>query len=120
MTGAVLSCTVTICEAEAELPHASVAVHILVMLYSAGQSPGVNESLEDKVNANPHASEAATLKEGEAGQLIVAEGGMAITVGGVISCTLMVWAAVVLFPHPSVAVHVLVMLYSPWQSPGVF
>lgn len=85
ITGAIISCTVTVCVTDAELPQTSVAVQIRVTVYSAGQSPGTVESLEDKVKGNPQASEAATENEGFAGQLMVAVGGMAITIGGVIS-----------------------------------
>ena len=103
----------------AALPHKSVAVHILVMVYSEGQSPGIVESMDESVNGNPHPSDAATENCGCDGQLIVAAGGTAKIIGGVTSCTVMVWAAVELFPQASIAVHVRVTLYSPGQSPGV-
>ena len=69
----------------AELPHKSVAVHILVMVYSAGQSPGIVESNDDSVNGNPQPSVAATENCGSEGQLIVAVGGTAKINGGVTS-----------------------------------
>ena len=40
-TGAVLSSTVITCEAVAVLPQASVAVNVLVTVYSLAQVPGV-------------------------------------------------------------------------------
>jgi hypothetical protein len=39
--------------------------------------------------------------------------------GGVLSSTVIVCAAVAVLPQASVAVHVLVMEYSPAQAPGV-
>ncbi len=45
--------------------------------------------------------------------------GTPTSVGGVRSCTVMVWLAVRAWPHASVAVQVRVTEYSPGQSPGV-
>jgi hypothetical protein len=87
ITGAVISCTVTVCKAVDEFPQTSVAVHVLVTVYSAGQSPGTIISVDPSVNGNPHPSDAATEKEGNAGQLIVAEGGMGMITGGMVSTT---------------------------------
>jgi len=56
MTGGVLSWTETVCTADAELPHTSVAVQTLLTIYSAGQSPGMKISVDDNMNAYPHAS----------------------------------------------------------------
>ena len=99
-------------------PHPSVAVHVRVTLYDPAQAPFVVTSLEVNVNALPHASVAvATANIGRAGQLIVdIEGNGAIT-GASVSITLMVCDEVDAFPHPSVAVHVRVMLYDPAQAP---
>jgi hypothetical protein len=119
ITGAAISWTMTVWDADALFPQPSVAVHILVILYSEGQSPGVITSLEERKKGYPQASDAPTEKEGVDGQLIVAIGGFAITVGGVTSWTLIVCDAVELLPQASVAVHVLVTEYSPRQSPGV-
>lgn len=110
MTGGVLSWTVTVCTADAELPHTSVAVHILLTIYSAGQSPGMKISEDDSIKAYPQASEALTEKDGNPGQLIVVLAGIGVIKGGVTSCTPIVCAAVELLPHASVAVHVLVTL----------
>ena len=93
------------------LPHASVAVQVLVTLYDPAHAPFVVTSFEVNVNPLPHASVAvATANTGTAGQLIVVGSGNAPITGAVISCTLIVWDLVDVFPHPSVAVHVLVTL----------
>jgi hypothetical protein len=64
-----------------------------------------------RLNALPHASIAvATANTGTDGQLIVVGAGNAPITGAVISCTMIVWDLVEIFPHPSVAVHVLVTL----------
>jgi hypothetical protein len=41
ITGAILSCTLIVCEAVDELPHESVAVQVLVTEYEPAQSPSV-------------------------------------------------------------------------------
>ena len=66
--------------------HASVAVHVLVMLYDPAQAPLVVTSAEVKVNALPQASLAvAMVNDGVAGQLIVAVAGKTAITGAVIS-----------------------------------
>ncbi len=120
MTGAVTSCTLIVCIAVDELPHASVAVHVLVTLYEPAQAPLVVTSTEVSVKALPHASEAvATANTGSDGQLMVDVAGSAAMTGAVMSCTLMVCDWVVELPQPSVAVHVLVTLYEPAHAPLV-
>ena len=52
----------------------------------------------------------ATANTGVAGQSIVVAAGKAAMTGAVTSCTLMVWLAVLLLPHPSSAVQVRVTL----------
>src|SRR5689334_25337646 len=77
--------------------------------------------LSEKVNeyALPHASVAvATAKSGVFGQLIVVGAGNTPITGASVSITLIVWEAEDEFPHASVAIQVLVTLYSPAQSPG--
>ena len=68
-------------------------------------------SLNVNVNILPQASLAvACVNTGVDGQLMSdAIGKLAIT-GAVTSCTLIVWLAVDVLPHKSVAVHVLVTL----------
>ncbi|MBK9985097.1 MAG: hypothetical protein IPP15_22530 [Saprospiraceae bacterium] len=107
-------------EALDELPHASVAVHVLVTLYDPAHSPDVVTSAEVSVNELPQASVAvATAKTGAAGQSIVDGDGNAAITGAVISCTLMVCEALDELPQSSVAVQVLVTLYDPAQAPVV-
>jgi hypothetical protein len=48
ITGAILSCTLIVCEAVDELPHESVAVQVLVTEYEPAQSPSVVTSAEVK------------------------------------------------------------------------
>jgi len=120
MTGAVISCTLIVCDAVALLPQSSVAVQVLVTLYSPAQAPKVVTSLKTRLKALPQASVAdAISKEGVAGQLMVAGAGSGLMMGAVISCTLIVCDAVAIFPQSSDAVQVLVTLYSPAQSPLV-
>ena len=111
MTGAVISWTVMVCVAVEELPHKSVAVHVLVTLYDPAHAPLVVTSAEVNVNELPHASDAvATTNTGVAGQLIVDGAGSDAITGAVISCTSIVCKDVDEFPHASVAVHVLITL----------
>jgi hypothetical protein len=58
ITGAVLSCTLIVCEAVDELPHESVAVQVLVIEYEPAHEPLVVTS-EVNVKAEPQASVAA-------------------------------------------------------------
>ena len=51
ITGAVISCTLIVWLADDELPHASVAVQVLVTLYCPAQAPGVVTSAKVKVVA---------------------------------------------------------------------
>jgi len=109
-----------VCNAVDEFPHASVAVHVLVTLYDPAHAPFVVISADVSVKALPHASVAvATANTGVEGQLIVVVAGNAAITGAVISCTNIVCDAVDEFPHPSVAVHVLVTLYDPAHAPFV-
>ena len=103
-----------------ELPHASVAVQVLVTLYDPAHAPLVVALTNVRVKALPHASDAvATVKTGVAGQLMVVGAGNAAITGAVMSCTLIVCACVEELPHKSVAVHVLVTLYDPAHAPLV-
>jgi hypothetical protein len=54
ITGAVLSCTLIVCEAVDELPHESVAVQVLVIEYEPAHEPLVVTS-EVNVKAEPQA-----------------------------------------------------------------
>ena len=109
-----------VCEPVDALPQASVAFHVLVMLYDPAQAPFVVTSFDVSVKALPHASVAvATSNTGVAGQFIVLGAGKAPITGAVISWTLMVCDLIEIFPQPSVAVHVLVTLYDPAHAPLV-
>ena len=86
MTGAVMSCTLIVCEAVDELSHASVAVHVLVTLYDPAQAPFVVKFIKVKLNALPHSSDAvAIVNTGVAGQLMVDGAGSAAITGAVMS-----------------------------------
>jgi putative heme iron utilization protein len=119
ITGAVLSCTLIVCEAVDELPHESVAVQVLVTEYEPAHEPLVVTSAEVNVKAEPQASVAVTANTGVAGQSIVEFVGKAAITGAVLSCTLIVCEAVDELPHESVAVQVLVIEYEPAHEPLV-
>ena len=120
MTGAVTSCTLIVWEAVDELPHKSVTVQVRVALYEPEQAPGTVTVTDVQSKELPHASVAVgTAKTGTAGQLINVGTGKAPITGAVISCTLIVCAAVELLLHPSVALHVRVTLYEPAHAPFV-
>ena len=112
ITGAVLSSTVIVCLAVAVLPHASVAVHVLFTEYSLAHVPCVVTSACSSVVA-PHASlDVGVENTGVNGHSIVAALPTPLITGAVLSSTVIVWLAVAVLPHASVAVHVLVTLYS--------
>ena len=50
---------------------------------------------------------------------MVASAPTPLIVGSVLSSTVIVCAAVIVLPQPSLAVHVLLILYSVAQAPGV-
>ena len=89
------------------------------MLYWVEQVPGMVASVKVKVAA-PQPSLAVGLENtGVAGQYMVSLAPTPVMTGWVLSSTVMVCEAVVVLPQASVAVHVLVMLYSVAQAPGV-
>jgi hypothetical protein len=107
ITGATTSCTLIVCDAVDTLPHASVAVHVLVTLYDPAQAPFVVTSAEVNVIAPPHPSVAvAVAKTGVAGQLIVVGEGNDAMTGAVISCTTTTFVHTELQPFASVTVKV--------------
>ena len=90
MTGASVSITWMVCDAVEIFPQSSVAVHVLVTLYSPAQSPLVVTSLNTRLKALPHASVAdAAANDGVDGQLIVDGAGRAAMTGASVSMTLM-------------------------------
>jgi len=119
ITGGMVSSTLIVCDAVAVLPQSSVAVHVLVILYSFGQVPFVVTSA--KVNTGvPQLSVAVGVAhEGVPEHSIVEGPGSPEITGGVVSSTLIVCVAVAVFPHPSSAVHVRVILYSFGHEPFV-
>src|SRR5688572_8717725 len=118
-TGAVLSSTVIVCVAVAVLPQASVAINVLVTVYSLAQVPGVEASV-DVIATVPQASVAVGVpNDGVKGHSIVAAGGVVVNIGAVLSSTVIVCVAVAVLPQASVAINVLVTVYSLAQVPGV-
>ena len=90
MTGPVLSSTVIAWSAVDILPHASLAVHVLVTVYSLAQLPGVVASSNVNVRG-PHASDAVgDENEGVAGHSIVPSAPTPLITGAVLSSTVIV------------------------------
>ena len=121
-----LSCVqVTVLDAVAVLPQASVAVHVLVC--DLAQLPVTGPSTGDSVNV-PQASVAVALPSAAS---IVADAGLhpsvnvvpvAVITGGVaVDDQVTVCDAVAVLPQPSVAVHVLVCDFAqvPLTGPSV-
>ena len=110
ITGGVVSSTLMVWDAFATFPHASVAVHVLVMEYSFGHDPGIVTSAKVNVGVPQLSVAVGVVHEGVPEHSMVVGAGNADITGGVVSSTLIVWDALVIFPHSSVAVHVLVIL----------
>src|SRR6185503_19543294 len=105
ITGAVLSSTEIVCEAVDELPHASVAVHVLVTEYSLVHVPAVVVLTKVSEGDASHASVAvAVANEGVAGHSTVLGAGSEAITGAVLSSTEIVCEAVDELPQASVAV----------------
>ena len=94
------------------MPHASVAVHVLVIEYSFGHEPGVVTSANVNVGVLQLSVALGVVHDGVSEHSIVEVPGNTEITGGVVSSTLMVCDALVTLPHASVAVHVLVIEYS--------
>src|SRR6186713_1478525 len=118
-TGGVLSSTVITWEAVAVLPQASVAVNVLVRVYSLAQAPLVVTSADVMVTAPQASLAVAVAKDGVSGHSMVVAAGNALNTGGVLSSTVITWEAVAVLPQASVAVNVLVRVYSLAQAPLV-
>ena len=101
------------------MPHGSVAVHVLVIVYSFGHEPGIVTSAKVNVGVPQLSVAVGVVHEGEPVHSIVVGAGSAEITGGVVSSTLIVWDALATLPQASVAVHVLVILYDPGQLPGM-
>ena len=118
MTGGVVSSTLIVCDALVTFPHASVAVHVLVILYEPGHDPGMVTSVKVSVGVLQLSVAVGVVHDGVPEHSIVDGAGSAEITGSVVSSTLIVWDAFVTLPHASVAVQVLVMEYSLGQLPG--
>src|SRR6186997_2970340 len=118
-TGGVLSSTVITWEAVAVLPQASVAVNVLVRVYSLAQAPLVVTSADVMVTAPQASLAVAVAKDGVSGHSMVVAAGNALNTGGVLSSTVITWEAVAVLPQASVAVNVLVRVYSLAHAPLV-
>ena len=120
IVGGVVSITSTVWLQEAELPLQSVAVQVRVTLYTPAQLPGVVAST--KVTTGLGSQVSLALGSGNTGVfghcMGDTAGGQLIT-GGVVSITSTVWLQEAELPLQSVAVQVRVILYTPWQLPGV-
>ena len=90
MTGGVVSSTLIVCDALATFPHASVAVHVLVIEYSFGQPPGVVTSANVNVGVLQLSVAVGVVHEGVPEHSIVEGPGSAEITGGVVSSTLIV------------------------------
>src|SRR3989442_14130203 len=120
IAGAWLSRTVTDCVALLEFPAASVAVQV-TMVVPLGKVAG---ALFATTSDAPDETASTALAEPSAGAaaqvpravLVVIAGG-AVTVGGVVSCTVTVKLALLWRPEPSGAVHVTVVSPSPKVEP---
>ena len=118
-TGAVLSSTVIVCDAVAVLPQASVAVNVLVRVYSLAHAPLVVTSADVMVTAPQASLAVAVAKDGVSGHSMVVAAGNALNTGAVLSSTVIVCDAVAVLPQASVAVNVLVRVYSLAHAPLV-
>ncbi len=110
ITGGIVSSTLMVCDAEAELPQSSVAVHVLVMLYSLGHVPLVVTSANVNTGTPQLSVAVGMVHDGVPEHSIVVTPGKPEITGGMVSSTLIVCDAVAVFPQSSVAVHVRVML----------
>src|SRR5262245_40738292 len=102
------------------LPHESTAVQVRVTVRSFGQEPGVVWSAKFKSAGPPQASFAVGVaKPGVAGHSMVVPSGNPRMTGGLLFSTRIVWLAVLVFPHSSVAVQIRVTEYFCGQVPGL-
>ena len=75
-----------VCDLVDELPQASNAVHVLVVLYCPAHAPGVVTSIKVRENGLPQASVAvAVAKAGVAGHCMVVGAGSGAITGATIS-----------------------------------
>ena len=117
ITGGTVSSTLMVCDAVAVLPQPSSAVQVRVILYSFGHEPFVVTSAEVNVGVPQLSVTVGVVHDGVPEHSIVVTPGRPEITGGVVSSTLIVCDAVAVFPQPSSAVQVRVMLYSFGQVP---
>jgi hypothetical protein len=99
ITGGVVSSTLMVCDAVLVLPQSSVAVHVRVTLYSAGQAPGVVTSLKVNVGVASNASvTVGVVKTGVFGHSIVLGPGKAEITGATLSTRIVMAFEVAGFP----------------------
>ena len=103
-----------------ELLHASVALHVLMIVYSWGHPPATVAS--EKVTPGTEQLSVAVAIPVEGGKVLAVHSrvrlaGHDVIVGGVESSTVMVCIHVEELLHASVACHVLVMVYSWGHDP---
>ena len=110
ITGGTVSLMSIVWEAVIVFPHASVAVQVLVILYDPGHVPGVLTSANVSVGVPQLSVAVGVVQDGVPEHSIVEGPGNADMTGGIVSSTLIVCEAVVVLPHASVAVQVLVIL----------
>src|SRR5437899_9432334 len=114
MLGGVLSCTVMVWLQEAVLPHSSVATQVRLVAYlilpPVAQLPAMGVSVCVSVTVPHRSVGTGSTNSGVAGHSIglLAE---QIIVGGVLSCTVMVWLQEAVLPHSSVATQVRLVAY---------
>ena len=92
MSGGVISCTVMVWLTVFDsLPQASVAFHVLVLLYVPGQAGTVTSDISVMTGLGSQRSLAVgAVNTGVEGQSMVASAPAALMTGGVISCTVIV------------------------------
>jgi len=90
MTGGMVSSTLMVCDAVAELPQSSVAVQVRVILYSFGHVPLVVTSPNVSTGTPQLSVAVGVVQEGVPEHSIVVEPGKPEITGGMVSSTLMV------------------------------
>jgi hypothetical protein len=118
ITGGVVSSTLMVCTAVAVFPQPSFAVHVRVNVYAFGHGPATVASTKVNVGV-PQLSVAVGVSHmGVSEHSILVTPGKPLITGGVVSSTLITWLAVAVFPQPSFAVQVRVIVYSFGHDPA--
>ena len=120
ITGGVTSSTVIVCDAVAVFPHASIAVHVLVISYAPAHARAIFESENVKFTVPPQLSVAVgSAKTGTAGHSIVVGPGTTEMTGGTVSFTVIVCKTELVLEQASVNVQVRTIVNEFTQLPGV-